>query len=105
MLPAISACEGSSEFMRSSLALTQIRQHVTEAMDLRHGVVVNEGDANRAAVLIQPEALHQPRAIEVTVANADSGAGHRFRHGRRCVTREGEAQRRNACRDSSRGSD
>src|SRR6185437_12053924 len=54
----------------------QIEQGVTEAVNLVHGVVVDERRADDAAVLPQSKALHQARGVHVAVANSDSRAGH-----------------------------
>src|SRR6201982_1139548 len=58
----------------------QIEQDVGKATYFFHGVVVDCGDFNHAALLSQTEALHQPRRVHVTIAYPNTCFRHCLRN-------------------------
>ena len=72
-----------------------MEQNVRKATNFFDGVVVHSRDSNNAAVLAQPEALHQPRCVHVAIAYAHPRVGQRFRHFCRRGISQVEAHRGN----------
>src|SRR5260370_319685 len=80
----------------TSPMLAQIEQHVRKATYLFHGVVVNRGNSNYAAILTQPEPLHQARCVHVAITYPNARVRHGLCDSRRRDLRQIEAQCRHA---------
>src|SRR5712691_10002428 len=73
--------------------LGDLGQSTSKALNLTYRVVVDEGGTHGPLVDIEPQPVHQPWRIHVSVAHADARARQLFRDDRRIDIFQVKAQR------------